>query len=116
MAEVVPDAAAREAMVKEALAELQFDSDAVNERLQEFRDKLPADLDEAFDELVGDFVTRSFVEGVATGYSLTDVLVTAGNITAARCEQCGKPFLGKRTDKRFCGDTCRVQADRAKNR
>lgn len=115
MAKVVEDAAVREAMVKEALAELQFDYDAVNERLQEFRDKLPAHLEEAFEDLVGEFVIFSFAEGIAAGYSLTDMLVTAGNISAARCEQCGKPFLGKRPDKRFCGDTCRVQADRAKN-
>lgn len=115
MTDDVEDVPPETTMLESALAVFQFNSEDAEDRFQNFLDQLSPDLHDAFEEVAADFVNFSFSKGFSMGNALTRDLMHAGKITAVICKQCKRPFLRKRPDKRFCGDTCRVQADRAKN-
>ena len=102
-------------MMESALAVFQFNSQDAENRFQNFLDQLSPDLHDAFEEVAADFVQFSYAEGISMGYAIMRGLMGMGKVTVVICKQCKRPFLRKRPDKRFCGDTCRVQADRAKN-
>ncbi len=115
MADDTDVVAPKSEMLEAALAVFQFDSEDAEDRFQNFLDQLSPDLHDAFEEVAADFVQFSYATGISMGYAIMRGLMEAGKVTVVLCKQCKRPFMRKRPDKRFCGDACRVQADRAKN-
>ncbi len=93
----------------------EFESEDPLERAREFYQQLPQPLTDPFMELVGDLICHGGKSSVGLANEAFARLMQDSGVRAGNCERCGRAFLKKSSDKRFCRPTCRVQANRDRN-